>query len=82
MLGYSDSDNTIERKGYVLLRESDLTIFTSKDVRFDGNAPMIRLTEETECHEDNERDDLEFLETSSFGHDTENFYTASEYDSV
>ena len=42
---------------------------------------MTPLTEVTEFHEDNERDDLEFLDTSSFGHDTENFYSESEYDS-
>ena len=43
MIGYGDDDDVEEVPGYKLLRESDMTIFYSRDVVFDENCPMTPL---------------------------------------
>ena len=43
LLGYLDDDDSVELKGYKLLRESDMTILHSRDVRFDEFTPMEPL---------------------------------------
>ena len=47
ILGYLDDDDSVEMKGYKLLRESDLAIIHSRDVRFDEKITMDRLLPRT-----------------------------------
>jgi hypothetical protein len=43
LIGYLDDDDTEELKGYKLIRESDLAVILSNDVRFDEDAIMEPL---------------------------------------
>ena len=46
LLGFGDDDGTVEHKGYLLLRESDHSVFYSRSVTFDLNAPILPLPDE------------------------------------
>jgi hypothetical protein len=51
LLGYGDTDDTIEHKGYLLLREHDLSTFYSRSVRFEYKAPLLPLPNEDDPDE-------------------------------
>lgn len=58
LLGYLDADDVIEHQGYKLLRESDLAIVFSRDVRFDEGDPLTPLNSSELYDDDTLGDDL------------------------
>jgi hypothetical protein len=79
LLGYSDSEDIVQHKGYFLLRESDLSTFYSRDVRFDNNAPMEPLNDEPAFHDDdgdNLFNDITYLPVEDVPDDNSSYRTA------
>jgi hypothetical protein len=52
LLGYGDNNETVEHKGYLLLRESDHSVFYSRSVEFDDNLEVPPLSDESPYSED------------------------------
>lgn len=58
LIGYGDDDDVEEVKGYKMLRESDLAVIYSKDVRFDENERAHVLPDQQLYEDDEQGDDL------------------------
>lgn len=52
LLGYGDDDDTVTHKGYLLLQQSDHSVFFSRSVRFDVKHPLCPLSGESPLSDD------------------------------
>jgi hypothetical protein len=62
LLGFGDTDATVEHKGYLLLRESDHSVFYSRSVTFDEEQEIVPLPDEAPMSNDD--GDMFYLDTT------------------